>query len=68
MNNLGLAQLVADLEGLISSCKVTELPYNRNWTGPGGLCIAKSRVHDRLNDIGITDGLYRARLCREVWV
>lgn len=65
--NLGLTDLINELEKLVESCQVTELAYNRNWTGPGGLVISHDVVHDRLNLLGIKDGLHRERLCRKVW-
>lgn len=68
MNNLGLTSLIEDFEKLIASCGVTELAYNRNWTGRAGLVVSKGILHDKLNDLGITDGLYRDKLIRAVWV
>jgi hypothetical protein len=67
MISVGVATLVADIEGLVSSCNVTTLAYDRTWTGPGGLVVSKDIVHDRLNALGIDSAQQRQDLLREVW-
>ena len=67
IDNLGLTALVAELEELVISCKVTELPYDRTWTGSGGRVVSKDTVHDRLDSIGIHDAGQRDKLIRAVW-
>jgi len=67
MNNLGLDALVNDLDKLVVSCDVTTLPFNKNWTGPGGLIVSKDVVHDRLNALGINSAEQRSDLVRPVW-
>jgi len=46
---------------------VTTLPFNKNWTGPGGLIVSKDVVHDRLNALGINSAEQRSDLVRPVW-
>ncbi len=67
VDSLGLGSLISELEGLISSCKVTELAYNRNWVGPGGEPTSKIKAHDSLIRLGIADWEQRGKLVREVW-
>lgn len=67
IDSLRLRALISQLESLISSCQVTELAYNRNWTGPGGEPISKRKAHDRLIQLGIADWEQRGKLVREVW-
>ena len=67
MISVGVQKLVIELEALVSSCDVTTLAFNRNWTGPGGAIVSKDIVHDQLNALGIDSAQQRDDLVRAVW-
>jgi hypothetical protein len=63
----GFDQMVADLERLTVSCKVTELACNLTWTTTTLLPEGRLSADEALENLGMPDPALRARLLMEVW-